>query len=59
MSVNVDELEEVIVTGYAVQQKKDVTGSVAIVRKEELVALPQGNVANQLQGRVAGVTVTG
>ena len=59
MSVNVAELEEVIVTGYAVQQKKDVTGSVAIVRKEELVALPQGNVANQLQGRVAGVTVTG
>tara|TARA_B110000503_G_C7173219_1_gene425498 strand:+ start:6629 stop:9769 length:3141 start_codon:yes stop_codon:yes gene_type:complete len=59
MSVNVAELEEVIVTGYAVQQKKDVTGSVAVVRKEELVALPQGNVANQLQGRVAGVTVTG
>ena len=59
MDINVEELEEVIVTGYAVQQKKDVTGAVAVVKKEDLIALPQGNVANQLQGRVAGVTVTG
>ncbi len=56
---DVTQLQEVVVTGYATQQKKDLTGSVGIVRPEELTAIPSGNVANQLQGRVAGVTVTG
>lgn len=51
-------LSEVVVTGYATQRKEDLTGSVSVVNTEELTAMPSGNVANQLQGRVAGVTVT-
>ncbi|MEL6842992.1 MAG: TonB-dependent receptor plug domain-containing protein, partial [Bacteroidota bacterium] len=51
-------LSEVVVTGYATQRKEDVTGSVAVVKTKELTAVPSGNVANQLQGRVAGVTVS-
>jgi len=51
-------LEEVVVTAYATQQKKDITGSVSTVKAEDLVQMPQGNVTQQLQGRVAGVTVT-
>ena len=51
-------LEEIIVTAYATQQKKDITGSIGIVQAEDLVQMPQGNVTQQLQGRVAGVTVT-
>ncbi len=56
---DVTQLQEVVVTGYATQQKKDLTGSVGIVNASELTAMPTGNVANQLQGRAAGVTVIG
>ena len=51
-------LSEVVVTGYTTQRKEDLTGSVSVVGPVELTAQPTGNVANQLQGRAAGVTVT-
>lgn len=50
-------LDEIVVTGYLAEQKKDIVGSVATVRSKDLVAIPMGNVQQQLQGRVAGVTV--
>jgi TonB-linked SusC/RagA family outer membrane protein len=56
---DITSLSEVVVTGYASQQKKDLTGAVGVVEPTELTAIPTGNVANQLQGRVAGVTVVG
>jgi TonB-dependent starch-binding outer membrane protein SusC len=59
MAPDVTTLNELVVTGYAIQEKKDVTGSVGIVKPAELTAIPVGNVSNQLQGRVAGVTVVG
>ena len=49
---------EVVVTGYALQRKQDLNGSVGIVKHEELIQMPLGNVTQQLQGCVAGVTVT-
>jgi len=52
-------IDEVVVTGYSVQRKRDLTGAVGIVEAEELKAQPTGNVANQLQGRTSGVTVVG
>jgi len=52
-------IDEVVVTGYSVQRKRDLTGAVGIVEAEELKAQPTGNVANQLQGRTSGVTVIG
>ncbi|MFN8349141.1 MAG: TonB-dependent receptor [Spirosomataceae bacterium] len=51
-------LQEVVVTGYAAQQKKDISGSVAIVDVKEMKKLPASNIADQLQGRVAGVQVS-
>ncbi|PCJ92276.1 MAG: SusC/RagA family protein [Flavobacteriaceae bacterium] len=50
-------LDEVIVTGYSVESKRETTAAVSIVKAEELAAIPSGNVEQQLQGRVAGVTV--
>ena len=50
-------LNEVVVTGYSSQAKKDITGSVAVVNVKELVANPGANVQNLLQGKAAGVTV--
>jgi TonB-linked SusC/RagA family outer membrane protein len=59
MRVDVTELSEIVVTGYASQEKKDLTGSVGTVKIGELTQIPSSNITNQLQGRVAGVTVTG
>jgi len=45
------------VTGYTTDQRKDVTGAVATVKSQALTIVPSGNVEQQLQGRVPGVTV--
>lgn len=50
-------LNEVVVTGYSAQRKKDITGSVSVVSAKELVANPGSNVESLLQGKAAGVTV--
>lgn len=50
-------IEEVVVTGYSTTKKKDFSGAVSIVKAAELRAVPSGNVEQQLQGRVSGVTV--
>ena len=50
-------LNEVVVTGYGTQRKKDLTGSVAVVNTKDLKSVPGTNAENQLQGRAAGVTV--
>lgn len=50
-------LDEVVVTGYGSQSKRDVTGSVSTVDAEELSAVPATTFAQQLQGRAAGVGI--
>ncbi|WP_121355166.1 SusC/RagA family TonB-linked outer membrane protein [Flavisolibacter nicotianae] len=57
LSENGSTLNEVVVTGYTSQAKKDITGSVAVVNVKELVANPGANVQSLLQGKAAGVTV--
>ena len=51
-------LDEVVVVGYGVQKKSDVTGSVTSVPKERLDRLPVTNVLQAVQGATAGVTIT-
>lgn len=51
-------LDEVVVVGYGVQKKSDVTGSVTSVAKERLSKLPVTNVLQAVQGAAAGVTIT-
>ncbi|MCR5469331.1 MAG: carboxypeptidase-like regulatory domain-containing protein, partial [Prevotella sp.] len=43
-------LEEVVVVGYGVQKKSDVTGSVTSINKERLSKLPVTNVLQAVQG---------
>lgn len=57
MALDVQALSEVVVIGYGTQEKKDITGAVGVVKAKELIEIPTGNVANQLQGRIAGVNV--
>lgn len=51
-------LDEVVVVGYGVQQKANLSGAVASVASEELTNRPIANVSSGLQGLMAGVTVT-
>jgi TonB-dependent starch-binding outer membrane protein SusC len=53
----INNLNEVIVSGYVAQTVKNITGSVAIVKPKDLTAVPAGQVEPMLQGRVAGVNV--
>src|SRR6218665_2557225 len=59
VSLNADTkaLNEVVVTGYASQRKKDITGAVTVVGAKELTATPTASVTQMLQGRASGVTV--
>jgi TonB-dependent starch-binding outer membrane protein SusC len=50
-------LDEVVVTGYGAQAKKDITGAVATVNMKDVLAVPATNLAQAIQGRVAGVNV--
>lgn len=50
-------LNDVVVTGYSSQRKKDITGSVAVVNVSNLKAVPSGTTESLLQGQAAGVTV--
>jgi TonB-dependent starch-binding outer membrane protein SusC len=51
-------LQEVVVTGYATQRRREVTGSVDRISAREIENLPLTSPDQALQGRAAGVTVT-
>jgi TonB-linked SusC/RagA family outer membrane protein len=51
-------LDEVVVVGYGTQRRSDVTGAIGSVKAAELVERPVVNVAQGLQGKVAGVDVS-
>lgn len=51
-------LEEVVVTGYSTQRKKDITGSVSIVEVDNLKSVPATSAEQALQGMASGVNVT-
>jgi TonB-linked SusC/RagA family outer membrane protein len=57
LSVSTTSLNDVVVTGYTAQRKKDITGSVAVVRIADFKSVPGGNSNDLLQGQAAGVTV--
>ncbi|MBO5250800.1 MAG: TonB-dependent receptor [Bacteroidaceae bacterium] len=50
-------LEEVVVVGYGTQKKVNLTGSVAVVKSEQLQNRVATNVTNLLSGHMPGVTV--
>ncbi len=52
------QLNEILVTGYSAQRKKDITGAVSVIKVSDMVSVPSGSAQQQLQGRASGVTVT-
>ena len=51
-------LDEVVVVGYGVQRKSDVTGALTRVGEKELNTKPVNNAFEALQGKAAGVDIT-
>jgi TonB-linked SusC/RagA family outer membrane protein len=51
------QIEEVVAIGYGTVKKRDVTGSVASVTGKQIMAVPVANLAQALEGRIAGVNV--
>jgi TonB-linked SusC/RagA family outer membrane protein len=49
-------LEEVVVVGYGVQKKSNLTGSVAVVKAEALETRPVSSISAALAGQMPGVT---
>ncbi|HCF80346.1 TonB-dependent receptor [Proteiniphilum sp. UBA1028] len=50
-------LDELVVVGYGVMKRSDLTGAVASVKTEELNNIPVANIMNALSGKIAGIDV--
>jgi TonB-linked SusC/RagA family outer membrane protein len=51
-------LEEVVVVGYGVKKKKDLTGSIVSVSSEVINSRPVQNAVQAMQGKAAGVDIS-
>ncbi|SER97310.1 SusC/RagA family TonB-linked outer membrane protein [Pedobacter rhizosphaerae] len=52
------QLDEVIVVGYGTAKKKDLTGGLAVVGKEQINMVSTPNLMDRLVGQVAGFNIT-
>ena len=50
-------LDEVVVIGYGIVKKSDITGSISSVSSKDINAVPSANLMQALSGRAAGVQV--
>ncbi|MEO9477327.1 MAG: TonB-dependent receptor [Cyclobacteriaceae bacterium] len=57
LSLNISELEEIVVVGYGTQREKDLTSSISTLKAEELSKTPTSQAMQALQGKVAGVQI--
>jgi TonB-linked SusC/RagA family outer membrane protein len=58
LTIRSGSLNEVVVTGYAKERKKDLTGSVSVVDVADMRKQATANPIKGLQGQVAGVYIT-
>jgi TonB-dependent starch-binding outer membrane protein SusC len=57
MKMQIQSLDEIVVTGYSTQRKKDITGSVAVLDMDNLQKVLSRSAEDALQGMAAGVSV--
>lgn len=55
---DISTLEELVVVGYGVQRKSDVTGAVSTIKPNEITSLPITRIDQAMQGKAAGVQVS-
>lgn len=58
MEEDMQMLEETVVTGYMVQRKADLTGSISVVDVDDLARQNENNPIKALQGKVPGMNIT-
>jgi len=58
MQADITSLQEVVVTGYASERKQDLVSAISQVSGANTIAIPQSDIGQALQGRIAGVQVT-
>ena len=58
LSPSLNNLEEIVVTGYSTERKKDITGSVSVVNVAEMKSIPAGSPEQMLQGKASGLNIT-
>ena len=51
-------LEEIVVTGYGSQRRREVTGSIASIDSESIERIATGSGVDAIKGQVAGVDIT-
>lgn len=57
LNPDANSLNEIVVTGYTSQRKKDLTGSVAVVNITQLKEQPAASAVEALQGKAPGVQI--
>ncbi|HEV2355319.1 MAG TPA: TonB-dependent receptor plug domain-containing protein, partial [Puia sp.] len=57
LNASTSTLNDIVVTGYTAQKKKDITGAVAVVDMKDLKSVPGTSTEALLQGQAAGVQV--
>tara|TARA_Y100001970_G_scaffold253079_1_gene327464 strand:+ start:5372 stop:8425 length:3054 start_codon:yes stop_codon:yes gene_type:complete len=55
--VSSEDLEEVVVTGYGTQRRKDVTGSISSINAAEIVSRPIASVEEAMLGMMPGINL--
>jgi TonB-linked SusC/RagA family outer membrane protein len=58
METDVFSVDEVVVVGYGVQKKREVTGSITSVKGDEIANLATPSFESQLAGKASGVQIT-
>lgn len=58
MDEDIQELDETVVVAYGTTTKRTTTGSISVIKADEIKGIPSASIASLLQGRVAGMDIT-
>lgn len=57
LTIDMSELDEVVVVGYGTVRKSDLTGSVSSIKGEEMLKVPSASPIQAMQGKVSGLQI--
>jgi TonB-linked SusC/RagA family outer membrane protein len=58
MLEDITSLEDVVVVGYGIQKRVNLTGAVTNISAKDIQDIPSGNLSTTLEGRLAGVQIS-
>lgn len=51
-------IDEIVVTGYTSQRKRDITGAVSVIGSDDINVVPAASLSQKLAGKASGVTIS-